>query len=76
VAPSVWEVHQLLPGLVQEQQQGGDAFGQDFVQRIQVSDKQEFDLAHKGNWAGFRRATVPANDGWRFGILVNYWRKR
>ena len=47
----VWEVHQLLPGLVQEQQQAGKALGQDCVQRCQVCDKQECELAHKGNWA-------------------------
>ena len=50
-APGVWEVHPLLPGLVQEQQQGGEALGQDCVQRCQVCHKQECELADKGNWA-------------------------
>ena len=49
MAPSLWEVHHL--GLVQEQQPGGDALGQDRVQRCQVCHKQECDLAHKGNCA-------------------------
>jgi hypothetical protein len=36
--------------VIQEQQQGGEALGQDCVQRCPVYDKQACELAHKGNW--------------------------